>query len=107
MTKVSKAAIWIALCFVIARVSVTRAQRGAVASGTKYSPLDQINAVNVKQLQIVWRWKPDGFGPRPDSSWQVTPLLNDGSSSSSRLALAAPRSAWPLVFRSKIDNCKL
>ena len=29
MTKVSKAAIWIALCFVIARVSVTRAQSGA------------------------------------------------------------------------------
>src|SRR5690348_3751552 len=68
---------WIAVCVLVlmALVSVTRAQQkvngdwrwyGGDAAGTKYSPLDQINAENVNQLQIVWRWKREGFGPRPD-----------------------------------------
>src|ERR1700745_3047730 len=79
--------VWVAVCVLVlmALVSVTSAQRGAVngewrwyggdAAGTKYSPLDQINADNVNQLQIVWRWKREGFGPRPDSNWQITPLM--------------------------------
>jgi len=52
---------------------------GGDAGGTKYSPLDQINATNVKQLQIVWRWKSENFGPRPDFNWQATPLMIGGS----------------------------
>src|SRR5205823_2173537 len=51
---------------------------GGDAGGTKYSPLDQINPANVKQLQIVWRWKSENFGPRPDFNWQVTPLMAGG-----------------------------
>lgn len=85
MTRASKVTIGIALCFLVAWVSTTRGQHGAVngewrwyggdAAGTKYSPLDQIDAQNVNQLQIAWRWKREGFGPRPDSNWQVTPLM--------------------------------
>ena len=45
---------------------------------TKYSPLDQINAENVAELEIVWRWKADNFGPRPDNNWQATPLMANG-----------------------------
>jgi quinoprotein glucose dehydrogenase len=41
---------------------------------TKYSPLDQINASNVKDLKIVWEWKAQNFGKRPDFNWEVTPL---------------------------------
>src|SRR3954469_21450725 len=48
---------------------------GGDAGNTKYSPLDQINANNVKQLDIVWRWKAENFGPRPDYNWEVTPLM--------------------------------
>ncbi len=48
---------------------------GGDAGSTKYSPLDQINASNVKQLEIVWRWKSENFGPRPDYNWEVTPLM--------------------------------
>lgn len=65
-----------------------RAQQGAAngewryyggdAGTTKYSPLDQINASNVKQLQIVWRWKAENFGPHPDYNWEVTPLMIGG-----------------------------
>ena len=51
---------------------------GGDAGGTKYSPLDQINAENVKNLQIAFRWKADNFGPRVDRNWQVTPLMVGG-----------------------------
>ena len=51
---------------------------GGDAGSTKYSPLDQINASNVKQLEIAWRWKSDNFGPRPDYNWEVTPLMIGG-----------------------------
>ena len=48
---------------------------GGDAYGTKYSPLDQINASNVGKLQIVWRWKTSSLGQPPDYNWQATPLM--------------------------------
>ena len=51
---------------------------GSDAHSTKYSPLDQINRDNVKQLQIAWRWQALNFGPRPDLNWEVTPLMVHG-----------------------------
>ena len=30
---------------------------GGDAGGTKYSPLDQVNKENVRNLRIAWRWK--------------------------------------------------
>jgi len=51
---------------------------GGDAGSTKYSALDQINASNVKQLEIAWRWKAENFGPRPDYNWEVTPLMVGG-----------------------------
>lgn len=51
---------------------------GGDAGNTKYSPLDQINASNVKELEIAWRWKAENFGPRPDYLWEVTPLMVKG-----------------------------
>ena len=51
---------------------------GGDQGNTKYSPLDQINARNVKELEIVWRWKADNFGPTPDYNWEVTPLMIGG-----------------------------
>jgi quinoprotein glucose dehydrogenase len=51
---------------------------GGDAGSTKYAPLDQINATNVKQLTITWRWKAENFGPRPDYNWEVTPLMVRG-----------------------------
>jgi len=51
---------------------------GGDAGTTKYSPLDQINATNVKDLQIAWRWKAENFGPRADYNWEVTPLMIGG-----------------------------
>jgi quinoprotein glucose dehydrogenase len=51
---------------------------GGDAGSTKYSPLDQINAENVAELEIVWRWKANNFGPRPDHNWEATPVAVDG-----------------------------
>lgn len=51
---------------------------GGDAGTTKYSPLDQINAENVSELEIVWRWKSENFGPRPDNNWQATPVMANG-----------------------------
>jgi quinoprotein glucose dehydrogenase len=51
---------------------------GGDSGTTKYSPLDQINATNVKDLKIVWQWKAQNFGKRPDFNWEVTPLMAGG-----------------------------
>jgi quinoprotein glucose dehydrogenase len=51
---------------------------GGDTHSTKYSPLDQINAQNVKQLQIAWQWSSRNMGPRIDYNWEVTPLMAGG-----------------------------
>ena len=51
---------------------------GGDAGNTKYSPLDQIDAKNVKELGIAWRWKTENFGPTTESLWEVTPLMVGG-----------------------------
>jgi glucose dehydrogenase len=48
------------------------------SGGTRYSPLDQINASNVKNLQVAWRWKAQNMGPTPQAVWEVTPLMAGG-----------------------------
>jgi quinoprotein glucose dehydrogenase len=48
---------------------------GGDSGSTRYSPLDQINISNVKELQIVWRWKAQNMGPKPQVAWEVTPLM--------------------------------
>jgi len=51
--------------------------RGDYAS-TNYSPLDQINKENAKDLKIAWRWKTDNFGPSPEFYFKSTPLMAKG-----------------------------
>src|SRR5215468_4615902 len=46
--------------------------------GTKYSPLDQINADNFKTLEVAWRFKTDSLGPRPEYKLEGTPLAING-----------------------------
>lgn len=45
---------------------------------TKYSPLDQINKDNAKNLRIAWRFKTDNYGVRADYNMQVTPIVANG-----------------------------
>ncbi|HYL39024.1 MAG TPA: PQQ-binding-like beta-propeller repeat protein, partial [Bryobacteraceae bacterium] len=53
-------------------------QYTADLKGTKYSPLDQINASNFKQLEVAWRFKTDNLGPRPEYKLEGTPLMIQG-----------------------------
>lgn len=46
--------------------------------GTKYRPLDQINASNFNQLQVAWRFKTDNLGQGPEFKLEGTPLMVDG-----------------------------
>jgi glucose dehydrogenase len=43
-----------------------------------YSPLDQIDASNVQNLRVVWRWNAANFGPRPETRSETTPLMIGG-----------------------------
>jgi quinoprotein glucose dehydrogenase len=54
------------------------------AASTKYSPLDQINRANVRNLQVAWRWSSPDNGivkanaaARP-GAYQDTPLMVNG-----------------------------
>lgn len=44
----------------------------------RYSPLDQINAGNVADLEIAWRWSGANYGPRPETLNVTTPLMVNG-----------------------------
>src|ERR1700686_487589 len=46
--------------------------------GTRYSPLDQINASNFNKLEGAWRFKTDSLGPRPEYKLEGTPLMVKG-----------------------------
>jgi len=47
-------------------------------AGTRYRPLDQINAANFNDLEIAWRIKTDNFGNRPEYKLEGTPLMVNG-----------------------------
>src|SRR5437762_13821047 len=51
-----------------------RAYAGEIGS-TRYSPIEQINRDNVKNLQIAWGWKFDNYGA-PNS--ETTPIMVNG-----------------------------
>src|SRR2546428_10143273 len=50
----------------------------ADARGSKYSPLDQINASNFSKLEVAWRYKTDNLGTRPEYKLEGTPLMVKG-----------------------------
>ena len=52
---------------------------GADAGATRYSPLDQIDADNVGDLEVAWRWSARDQGtPPPSGRTQISPLVIDG-----------------------------
>ena len=124
MSKTLRILVLVCICALTAATDVVNGQRGAVGGewrhyggdggGTKYSPLDQINASNVHQLQIVWRWKSENFGPRPQFNWQVTPLMVGGvlyfTAGVSRTAVAVDavtgETLWTYRFDEGVRGCR-
>lgn len=86
MTLPTRRASWPALLLLCAAPAA--AQQGAAGGEwpvyggdwghTRYAPLDQIDATNVADLTIAWRWKSENFGPEPEGKSEVTPLMVDG-----------------------------
>ncbi len=50
----------------------------ADVKGTRYSPLDQINAANFNKLEVAWRFKTDNLGTFPEFKLEGTPLMVNG-----------------------------
>ena len=46
--------------------------------GTRYRPLDQINASNFNKLEIAWRFRTDNLGPFPEYKLEGTPVMVNG-----------------------------
>jgi quinoprotein glucose dehydrogenase len=46
--------------------------------GSRYMPLDQINASNFNKLEVAWHFKTDNLGPRPEYKLEGTPLMVKG-----------------------------
>ena len=68
------------------------ASYAADLAGTRYRPLDQINASNFNNLEIAWRIKTDNFGDRPEYKLEGTPLMVNGvlyATAGSRRAVVA------------------
>src|SRR5687768_13165719 len=51
---------------------------GGDGGSTRYSPLDQITAQNVKSLQMAWTWRGDNYGSAPEYKNETTPIMVDG-----------------------------
>jgi glucose dehydrogenase len=47
-------------------------------AGTRYSPLDQINASNFETLETAWVWRGDNYGRTADGVMRSTPIYADG-----------------------------
>ena len=65
---------------------------GGDLASTRYSPLDQITKENFNKLEVAWRFKTDGLGPRPEFQLQATPLMVNGvvySTAGTRRAVVA------------------
>src|ERR1700731_4006383 len=50
----------------------------ADVKGTRYLPLDQINASNFNKLEVAWRFKTDNLGGRLEYKLEGTPLMVKG-----------------------------
>ncbi len=71
-------------------------------AGTRYRPLDQINATNFSKLEVAWRFKTDSIGNRPEYKLEGTPLMVNGvvytTAGSRRAAIALDAATGELLW---------
>jgi quinoprotein glucose dehydrogenase len=71
-------------------------------AGTRYRPLDQINASNFSRLEVAWRLKTDMFGNRPEYKLEGTPLMANGvlyaTAGSRRAAIAIDAASGEVLW---------
>ncbi len=80
------------------------------AGSQNYSPLDLVNAENVDQLEIAWRWKSDNFGPSPEFNFQATPVMANGvlytTAGNRRTAVAIDAITGETLWMHRLDEGK-
>jgi quinoprotein glucose dehydrogenase len=47
---------------------------GGDEGSSRYSPLEQIDASNVEDVEVAWRWYAANYGPSPDFVYRGTPI---------------------------------
>ncbi len=71
-------------------------------AGTRYRPLNQINASNFSKLEVAWRFKTDSIGNRPEYKLEGTPLMVKGvvyaTAGSRRAAIALDAGTGELLW---------
>ena len=82
---------------------------GATELSTRYSPLDQINRDNVRNLEVAWRWRFDNFGtPSETAATQTTPLMVNGvlyfTAGGRRSVVAAKADTGETLWTWRIDE---
>jgi len=75
---------------------------GADLAGTRYRPLDQINASNFSKLEVAWRFRTENIGNRPEYKLEGTPLMVNGviytTAGSRRAAVALDAATGELLW---------
>ena len=51
---------------------------GGELNAQRYAPLDDVDAGNANDLEVVWRWKAANFGPSPEMRNVSMPIMHDG-----------------------------
>ena len=78
--------------------------------GTRYMPLDQINATNFSKLELAWRFTTNNLGPRPEFTLQGTPLMigrtlyATGGGGTRRAIVAIDARTGELLWKHGIDE---
>jgi quinoprotein glucose dehydrogenase len=91
-----------------ASANVEWRRTGSDGGNTRYSPLDQINAANVKNLQIAWVWHSDNFGSQPEIKNETTPIMVGGvlyfTAGDRRAVVAADPGTGETIWTWRLDE---
>ena len=81
---------------------------GGDGGGMRYSSLDQINADNIKDLEVAWVWKADSLLPNAIATSETTPLMVDGvlyfSMEQRRVVIAADAGTGETLWMYRLDE---
>lgn len=81
---------------------------GGDGGGMRYSSLDQINAGNIKDLEVAWVWKADSLLPNAIATSETTPLMVDGvlyfSMDQRRIIIAADAGTGETLWMYRLDE---
>jgi quinoprotein glucose dehydrogenase len=78
--------------------------------GTRYMPLEQIDATNFNKLEIAWRFNTNNLGPRPEFTLQGTPLMigrtlyATGGGGNRRAVVAIDAKTGELLWKHGLDE---